>query len=64
MARPALLLALLFALAAPTARAQTASFQGLGDLHGNIFFSEAHGVSAAGAVVVGTSGSASGSVSG
>ena len=46
---------LVLVLAAPAATAQTASFQGLGDLPGNIFFSEAHGVSADGAVIVGTS---------
>ena len=52
---------LVLVLAAPAATAQTASFQGLGDLPGNIFFSEAHGVSADGAFVVGMGRSASGS---
>ena len=49
-----LLLAIVFALATPTARAQTASFQGLGNLPGGIS-SNASGVSADGTVVVGSS---------
>ncbi len=50
---------LLFALASASF-ATTASFQGLGDLIGGSFSSEAYGVSADGSVVVGRSESASG----
>jgi len=44
----------------PSTFATTASFQGLGDLYGGIFRSDAKGVSADGSVVVGWSDSVSG----
>ena len=55
-----LAIVVLFFGSAPSVFATNASFQGLGDLPGGIFESNAYGVSADGSVVVGWSSSASG----
>jgi probable HAF family extracellular repeat protein len=53
-----LILTAAIVLMVPPARGEAGTFQGLGDLPGGDFYSEANAVSADGATVVGTSGSA------
>lgn len=58
--KPIVVFAIVLCRFASTSFATTASFQGLGDLPGSIFTSEARGVSADGSTVVGYGSSASG----